>query len=322
MTDAHPARSTEFLSRLYDGELDAAEAAAFAAHRAGCAECRRAADAFAEALAAFRAEPTAPAAPDLSARILRKIRAQSPSRRPFGVTFGIDVRWAGVFVAALLVVLVATPLLLRREPLAPGKPAAISARLYEETPGPPSPAPEKHEESRLRGAAPRQAPAAPAAPPALAKDEGAPRFAPAPANAAAPPSSSSRAEAPADEEKRRVGLAAPSRQKAAAPRMSAEPSGGESANGITADLAAAPPRIFVLAADGEGTPPPVVSRLDASRLSELRGREFILLVETGGRVRSVALPGSSAPAGFEAEILREIVFAPGDRPRRLTVRVE
>jgi len=325
MTDAHPARSTAFLSRLYDGELDPAEAADFAAHRAGCAECRRAADAFAAALAAFRAEPTAPAAPDLSARILRKIRAQSPSRRPFGVTFGIDVRWAGVFVAALLVVLLAAPLLLRREPLAPAKPAAMTARLVDETPAPSGAAPEEREESRLHGAAPRRAPpapAAPAAPPALAKDEGAARFAPAPASAAAPPPSSSLPEAPAEEEKRRVGLAAPSRQRAAAPRMSAEPSGGESANGMTADLAAAPPRIFVLAADGEGTPPPVVSRLDASRLSALRGREFVLLVETGGRVRSVAMPGSSAPAGLEAEVLREIVFAPGDRPRRLSVRIE
>lgn len=322
MTEAHPARSTEFLSRLYDGELDAAEDAAFNAHRAECAECRRAAEAFAAALAAFRAEPTAPAAPDLAARILRKIRAQAPSRRPFGVTFGIDVRWAGVVVAALLVVLLAAPLLLRREPLAPAKPATMTARLVDATPGPPAAAPEKREESRLQGAAPRPAPAAPAAPPALAKDEGAARVAPAPENAAAPPPAAPRAEAPADEEKRRVGLAPPSRQKSAAPAMAAEPSGGESANGIAADLAAAPPRMFVLAADGEGAPPPVVSRLDAPRLSALRGREFVLLVETGGRVRSVALPGTSGPAGAEAEVLREIVFAPGDRPRRLSVRIE
>src|SRR5207344_3108831 len=46
---------------------------------------------------------------------LRKLRAQTPSRRPFGVMFGIDIRWAGVFLAALLVVIIAPVFFERRE---------------------------------------------------------------------------------------------------------------------------------------------------------------------------------------------------------------
>ena len=321
MTDAHPARSTEFLSRLYDGELDAEEDAAFAAHRSGCDECRRAADAFAATLAAFRSQPTAPPSPDLSARILRRIRAQSPSRRPFGVTFGIDIRWAGVFAAALLVVLISAPLVFRRPPIAPpATPAAISAHLQDETPAAPAPSEETRNERRPEAAPAPRAAAVPAAPSAPAKEQAtAPNAAP-----AAPPPAASRAEAPADEEKRRVGLAPPLRQKsiADAPRRATEAVGGEAGAGAALDFAGPVPRLFVLAADGEGTPPPIVTRPDAPRLSALRGREFVLLVETGGRVRSVAAAGSAAAAGAEADVLRQMVFGPGDRPRRLSVRVE
>jgi hypothetical protein len=320
MTDAHPARSTEFLSRLYDGELDAAENAAFAAHRSGCDECRRAADVFAATLAAFRSQPTAPPSPDLSARILRRIRAQSPSRRPFGVTFGIDVRWAGVFAAALLVVLISAPLVFRRPPVTPApNPAAISAHLQDETPAAPAPSAETRNERRPEAAAQPRSAEVPPAPSVLAKDEAAANAAP-----AAPPSIASRAEAPADEEKRRVGLAPPLRQKSAAdaPRRATESVGGEAGAGTALDFAAPVPRLFVLAADGGGTPPPILTRPDAPRLSALRGREFVLLVETGGRVRSVASAGSAAAPGAEADVLRQMVFGPGDRPRRLSVRVE
>ena len=48
---SHPGRSVEFLSRLHDGELDAAERARFESHRSHCAECRRAALEFEDALA-------------------------------------------------------------------------------------------------------------------------------------------------------------------------------------------------------------------------------------------------------------------------------
>ncbi|HKA35346.1 MAG TPA: zf-HC2 domain-containing protein, partial [Thermoanaerobaculia bacterium] len=61
----HPARSAEFLSRLHDGELAAAERAHFESHRAHCAECRRSASEFEAALSMFRASRTSPAASDL-----------------------------------------------------------------------------------------------------------------------------------------------------------------------------------------------------------------------------------------------------------------
>ena len=100
-TETHPAESVEFLSRLHDGDLGPAEAAAFESHRAECADCRASVAVFERALSAYREAPVSPVSSDLSARILRKIRATTPSRRPFGVTFGIDVRWAGVLAAAI-----------------------------------------------------------------------------------------------------------------------------------------------------------------------------------------------------------------------------
>ncbi len=112
-TEIHPADSSEFLSRLHDGDLEPAEAAAFESHRAECADCRASVAAFERALSAYREAPVPPASSDLSARILKKIRATSPSRRPFGVTFGIDVRWAGVLAAALLVLIIGAPVFSR-----------------------------------------------------------------------------------------------------------------------------------------------------------------------------------------------------------------
>jgi anti-sigma factor RsiW len=111
----HPGRSSEFLSRLLDGELTAAERAQFESHRAHCAECRRAASEFESALALFRSSRPRPAAPDLSARILRKLQAGNRRRSSFGVSFGIDPRWAGAFAAALLAVLIGSTVVVRRE---------------------------------------------------------------------------------------------------------------------------------------------------------------------------------------------------------------
>ena len=50
--------------------------------------------------------------------------------------FGIDIRWAGVFVAALLVVLLSAPALLRRAEAPPGTaaPASIPARIVDGVP--------------------------------------------------------------------------------------------------------------------------------------------------------------------------------------------
>ena len=308
----HAAESPEFLSRLYDGELGAEERAAFEAHRSACDECRRTADAFAATLAAFRSSPTAPPAADLSARILRKIRAQSPSRRPFGVMFGIDIRWAGVFVAALLVVLMSAPLLLRRQAPAPAAPSAISAHILDTTT-----ATDRAQE-----------------PPGNAAPVPSGRLAELPA----PPAPSAK-DAPADDEKQR--FSSPSLEaKAAAPGLrrqaaSLEPSGGEAGGANAVDSAASPPHLSVRTADGQGAPPALASQPPDQRLTALRGREFILIVDARGRVREV-LPQESdgslskrEPATAQAgqvtgamDALRALRFAPGDRPRRLLVRVE
>jgi hypothetical protein len=94
-------------------------------------------------------------------------------------------------------------------------------------------------------------------------------------------------------------------------------------------------RLLIGPFDGEGTAPALVSAPADARLAPLHGREFVLTVEAGGRVRSVhpaprgdtstfekkkTEPSADAAAG-SGDVLRELRFAPGDRPRRLLVRV-
>ena len=324
MTDRnHPASSVEFLSRLHDGEVLAPERRAFDEHRAACADCRSAADAFEASIAAFRASDVAPTPADLSARILRKIRSQSPSRRPFGVMFGIDVRWAGLLVAGLLAVLLSAPLVLRKPTptLTPRPP--ISAYLVDtpaesKAPEPPPPAP---------AASVGHSASAPAAPPPSARLESAQKQA---------------VEAPAEDEKRRFAPVPPAASKSTVARRSQsapEPQGGESASAAEDAVAgAAALRLIVSSLDGEGEPPGIVSAPDEARLAELRGREYLVTVEASGRVRSVERsiangfvappsaktrsPAAMADVAIPAGPLDGLRFAPGDRPRRLTVRIE
>jgi hypothetical protein len=328
----HPASSVEFLSRLHDGEVPADEKAAFEDHRKSCADCRASADAFEASLAAFRSSDVVPTPADLSARILRKIRAQSPSRRPFGVMFGIDVRWAGLLVAGLLAVLLSAPLVLRRSnpALAPRPP--ISATLVE--------APVEPKTLDRREAAPALGGSRPAAPVAAPPAKAAPEIAAAP-NAAPLEKSEKRAalEAPADDEKRRFAPApaAAQAQRAPAPssrsRSAPEPVGGEAGSAAEDALAGRPPlRLIVTPLDGEGEAPAIAVGPDMSRLSEYRGREYVLTVEASGRIRSiepsvangyVAPNTTSRPSSVALPgPLQELRFAPGDRPRRLAVRVQ
>ncbi len=361
-TEIHPAESAEFLSRLHDGDLEPAEAAAFESHRAECADCRASVAAFERALSAYREAPVPPVASDLSARILRKIRATTPSRRPFGVTFGIDVRWAGVLAAALLVLIIGAPVFSRhpfaRTPAAPPRPAApvpeaISAYVVDAAEAPRAAdevAPAAPPAAELR-APPKVAPAAPARPPRVAESRREesrqePGFA-APPPAAAPREDAAAARpdaagnvAPAgpeaDSDSRAAGRLAKENApslRARRPSASAEPPGVEAgqAGALEARLEV---RLAIRAIDGEGTAPGVLRTPPDDRLAPLRGREFVLLVETGGRVRSVEErperkakdEASAAPAPSSTEdpgaVLRELVFQPGDRSRRLTVLVQ
>jgi hypothetical protein len=334
----HPASSVEFLSRLHDGEVPADEKIAFEEHRRSCADCRTAADAFESSLAAFRASDVVPTPADLSARILRKIRSQSPSRRPFGVMFGIDVRWAGLLVAGLLAVLLSAPLVLRKPSSAIAPRPPISATLVEAPTEPKT-------EDRKAGAPPAvasrqaaQAAPAPAAPPPA-------RPAPEAANQESALQKSAALEAPAEDEHRRFAPAPAAPGARRAPAVSARSRAGEPVGGEAGSAAAAaaddalvsrpPARLLVTALDGEGEAPAIVEGPDSSRFAELRGREYVLTVEASGRIRSiepsieggfVAAPNAktrpSSAALDVAAPLREIRFAPGDRPRRLAVRVQ
>ena len=362
-TEIHPAESAEFLSRLHDGELEPAEAAAFESHRAECADCRASVAAFERALSAYREAPVPPVSSDLSARILRKIRATTPSRRPFGVTFGIDVRWAGVLAAALLVLIIGAPVFSRHpfarapeavppRPAAPA-PEAISAYMVDAAEAPRAAdevAPAAPPAAELR-AAPKVAPAPPVPPPRVAesrREESRQE----PAFAAPPPLAARREDAAgarpdasgnaapavpeADKDSRAAGRLAKENApslRAPRPSVSAESPGGEAgqAGALEAPLEV---RLTIRAIDGEGTAPDVVRTPSDERLAPLRGREFVLIVETGGRVRSVearperkAKDEASAATGLSSTedpgaVLRELVFQAGDRSRRLTVLVQ
>jgi hypothetical protein len=322
MTSApiHPAASHAFLSRLHDGELSPAEAARFQSHRETCAGCREAVDTFERALAVYRAAPTGAPSSDLSARILRKVRAQSPSRRPFGVTFGIDMRWAGAMVAAILVALVAAPILLRKgvprssapipvvldsraEPGAAAKTAETDEKVPETAPSAPA-------RAAAAPPAPRQAMAAsPEEKDAAKKAEASDRF------AAAAPSMAGRVAAPE--------LAAPAaRAREDAPEKMGDL--GELAASPSAEVPNA--HLSIRALDGKGQPPAIASRIPAAQLERLRGQSFEVLVGADGVVQEVISPEPGANAiqkkkdGTEA--LGGLRFAAGEAPRRLLLRIE
>lgn len=352
MTDSpHPAQSPEFLSLLHDGELPPAEAAMFVEHRRACEACRRAVDAYEQTLAAFRGAPTAAPASDLSARILRKIRAQSPSRRPFGVMFGIDIRWAGVFATALIVVIIATSLPERTslEPTAATPTAGpLSAYLVDSvdtsSEGFVSPPARESDAAKAKENAP-------ASPPSntLSADKESRLASSQEADAPAPPPD---AAPPSEEPPAPLSILSAQKTEAKAPAKIqrrqtayADPAGGEAGASATAGRGPAL-RLLVTALDSQGAPPPLEVGVADDRLAPLRGQEFVLLIESQGRVRSVSPSRARAEDSLnkkdradaavdargdldanaekspDLEALRELRFRPGDRPRRLLVRVE
>jgi len=357
----HPARDAEFLSRLHDGELNAAERAQFESHRAHCAECRNAAFDFEAALSLYRASRPKPPAPDLSARILRKLQQSNRRRPPFGVSFGIDLRWAGAFAAAVIAAIIGFSIVARQEAA-----RKMAARI--------EPIPVTMQQAPRSNEAPKPSAEAPAKPAAdygharresaLAKDAardkeeaGAPqperRQAPsAPANSASfPPAAPERKEAAARD---KTAALAPESQVVdgvnmtdMAPsivvRKSAEPSGGEGRAGagfLEDRLDTDAVRITITAADGGNTPELLGDQKIDLPASE-RGREYSLSIDPQGRVsdvrpvekvrRKAARAPSSADekqqvAAAQAvklpQTLWDLRFHPADRPRLVLVKVE
>jgi len=304
----HPGRSVDFLSRLHDGELDPGERARFEAHRAHCAECRRAAAEFEDALSLFRSARSSPPGADLAARILRKVRTPSPSRR-FGLSFGVDLGWAALVVTALLALVVTTPIVVRRRDEAPPravsearpqKPAqAVTART-------PLPEPRARRERAFGNRA--------ADPPPAAKEIETAEEALAAAPAAAVSAREDRVEAPTqerDEDRSAAAVTAPKRsglREEDRPALLAE---GQRLS------------VSIVPIDGHGAAPALVGGGRIELPVGERGREYALLVDSQGIVREVTLHSAKEEArGATPEALRQLRFQPGNRPRRLLARIE
>ncbi|HEV2063274.1 MAG TPA: hypothetical protein VGS00_01845 [Thermoanaerobaculia bacterium] len=349
----HPTRSHAFLSRLHDGDLEPSERAHFEAHRAHCKECRDAAADFERALSLFRSSRSSPPPADLASRVLRKVRTHAGSRRtPFGDLFSVDLRWAGAFAAALLVLLVAAPIVLRQQKKTASAEGPIPVDLESRAvppsdktarasadPGVPDTPGAREEQGRVRApqtaqAAPKRAEAQPAAGYASAPQEDAKR-----------------------EEKLSTGEMAAAvalrnpvsnlnRQVAAAPPAPApEPQGEEGARDqvlVSGDAPTLdrPARLVVQPLDALGSPPALETRSQSPSLNDLRGRSYVVLVDGQGHVIEAQEAASKNSAGTEPKrrdaalakekdnsasasaALKSLRFKPGERQRRLLVRVE
>ena len=354
----HPARSHEFLSRLHDGDLTPAEKAHFESHRSHCDECRKAAADFEATLAYYRTSGIAPAPSDLSTRILRKLEASNRRRPGLGVAFGIDLRWAGAFTAAIVAVILGTSLLERQRasrgprsipvsfvtPPAPGAADALE-KASKETLA--ASAETSAGQKVLPGIAAKDlvaaAPSEPAAPP---KEPAAPPVNAAPSAAsllAGKATTTVAAEAPL------AAAPAPAAPKPSRAQASSREFGGESAiaegktrrsraesdvetrQGPSGEAAAAPIRLSVTALDDGGLSPAVLNR-DRVALTEADRGRYVLVVGADGVPLDVAPESSTTrakvagaqqtPSLRAVRTLKELRFAPGDRARRLLARVE
>jgi hypothetical protein len=356
---AHPARSLDFLSRLHDGELTPSERAHFESHRSHCDECRRAAADFEATLDYYRTTGTTAPRADLAARILRRLEASSPRRRPFGVVFGIDLKWAGAFTAALIVTLLGYSLVDRereRKQIRVTFPAApASPKLAEATPPAPTAPASREPASR----ADRKKPPEARKQSLLAKDEAAP--APGPTDhagvptdemgapplydavsAAAPletkttPPSSNVAQAPVAAAKRTARPAAKATSAGGADGASADKTRRahaeadlETASSAGVAPSAAPAiRLIVAELDGWGPAPRAVNASEIDLKPEDRGRYLVVIGANGIPIeirREEPARERNAAASTEPpvlEVLRKLRFPAGDRPRRLLVTVE
>ncbi len=331
---SHPARSGDFLSRLHDGELTAAERVHFESHRARCPDCRKAAAEFEAALSLFRRSSPSPPPPDLAARILRRLQSAAPSRARFGVVFGIDVRWAAAFAVAVIAVIVGSSVVLQRESArreaGAGGPIPVILRGGGSAvrPSPPLPRPATKPQVEAGPQSPVSAPTVSPGPfaqePPLSAMAGERRI--------RPPEESAprlRTEARKDRPSRPSTFAEPQ-------MLRSERSGGEGSASPSAASAepGSPARLVFIPLDGEGNAPDLATPDAGDLLADLRGHEYILLVEAGGRVREAA-PSEArksarpramtrdAATGISAPLsVRKLRFKPGDRPRRLLLKVQ
>lgn len=306
----HPARLVDFLSRLHDGELDAAERARFEAHRAHCAECRRAVVEFEDAISLFRATRSSPPRSDLAGRILRKVQSTNRPRTPFPRRFQIDLGWAALMLTALFAVLIMTPILVRKNPAAtspapptPGPRPPIIVQLPRSNSAVPRQAPEtkRRAEDRLtdaRNAAPHRS-----------REE-----APATGAVAAPPKAEPGAGQPLAQSESAEARKSAAGNAAAAPEALA--GGGETDASTRLESATAPLRLSVREADGFGAPPAVRTVPRMALPPSVRGREYFVLVDPQGIVQGVTADREVSGA------LSRIRFEAGPRARRLLVRVE
>ena len=321
---AHPGRSLDFLSRLHDGDLSAAERAHFESHRSHCAECRRAAAEFEAALAFYRTTGTAPPPSDLAARILRRLEASNPRRSPFGVVFGIDLKWAGAFTAAIVAVILGFSLLERQEQDRRIRVsfATPTGQTLSRTAPPITALPRRAEPKSEANAGPggQRAPAPQALPPAPAGQRPDAKSAMRPAAAvgriagpvptAVPPA----AQASAAREESTRGMAEARDQAGAPARVEAAPS-------------PAPVRITVTVLDREGAAPALLNAAELSLSGADRGQYLLTVGADGVPLEVGPLEPERKKLGVSAsasatDSLRKMRFEPGDRPRRLLVRVE
>jgi hypothetical protein len=306
----HPGRSVDFLSRLHDGELPQAERVRFEAHRAHCAECRRAAIEFEDAISLFRSTRSTPPRSDLAARILRKVQSTNRPRAPFSPRFRIDLGWAALLLTALFAVLISTPLLVRQRVVSPSSPPS-AARQPEPQVAPNSPA-QRPAVSR------RKAPLADSRAASLEERKKAPLV-------------TGEAAAPAKEEgvpqiRERTDAAGARREMPRAAASAPEPAsaGGEGDVALRDASAAAPLHLSISEVDGFGAPPALVSKIRIDLPASERGREYVLIVDSQGRVRHVSRPSSGESDRIAAPPppLSQLRFEPGNRPRRLLVRID
>jgi Putative zinc-finger len=318
--NSHPARSVDFLSRLHDGELAAGERARFEAHRAHCSECRRAVIEFEDAISLFRSTRSNPPRTDLATRILRKVQSTNRPRSPFSRRFQIDLGWAALLLTALFAVLITRPILVRQPHVPPPPTAPTAAPAVAAAPEPPRDARDRAvRREKVRSSdqeLSRQS---------EVRDELAAGRSDADAGGVEsenqapeqPPAVLEKSERALED--RSSSSTTSGRAVAAAPAPAASRSAGAGGEGDASGRTAAAPvglRLAIREADGFGTPPALQSQTRITMPVSARGREYVLLVDAQGTVRSVT------PEGPTSEPLSRLRFEPGPRPRRLVVRLD